>query len=237
MNKESLLYAYVAQATYINKSSHKSFVITAKFENKGTDTQGLFGEAHGNTYVVAFRGSEETGIADWITDLKFIPMVYPYGKPNDKSMTVHSGFMGAYNSVREAVQKAVKSTKHKQVVFVGHSLGGALASLAALDTAYNIPGKEISCYTYGSPKVGNDNFVKAYNKLVPNTYRCVNGRDMVPSAPPGAFGHVGQLYCVGGATAQEYGWTELVANLMDKIDDHFPNNYINELKVFIKTLS
>lgn len=236
MNKDSLLYAVVSHATYINKCSDKNFVITAKFENKGTHTQGLFGEAYGNTFVVAFRGSEETGIADWITDLKFIPTIYPYGDSGDKSMTVHSGFMGAYKSVREAVQKAVKSTPHKQVVFTGHSLGGALAALAALDTAYNVPGKVVSCYTYGSPKVGNDSFVKNYNKRVPNTYRCVNGNDMVPSAPPGVFGHVGQLYCVGGATDREYSWTELVAGIMDKIDDHFPHNYISELKTFIKNL-
>ena len=236
MNKDSLLYALVSQATYINKYNGKKFVITAKFENKGTHTQGLFGVAHGNTFVVAFRGSEETGIADWITDLKFLPTTYPYGDPGDKSMTVHTGFMGAYKSVREAVQNAVRSTLHQQVVFTGHSLGGALASLAALDTAYNVSGKSISCYTYGSPKVGNDSFVKNYNRLIPNTYRCINGRDMVPSAPPGAFGHVGQAYCVGGATEVEYSWTELLANIMDKIDDHFPHNYINELRTFVKNL-
>ncbi|MCB0176868.1 MAG: lipase family protein [Anaerolineae bacterium] len=236
MNKDSLLYAVVAQATYINKCDDKGFVMTAKFENKGTDTQGLFGVANGNTFVAAFRGSEETGIADWITDLKFIPAVYPYGDPKDKSMTVHSGFMNAYKSVRDAVQNAVKSTPHKQVAFVGHSLGGAIATLAALDTAYNVPGKSISCYTYGSPKVGNDSFVKNYNRLVPNTYRCINGHDMVPSAPPGVFGHVGQAYCVGGGSEKEYSWTEIVASLMDKIDDHFPYNYIKGLQAFVKNL-
>mgnify|MGYP001218857075 CR=1 FL=1 len=106
MNKEAVLYATVARSAYLSQCNDKNFRLTAKFENKATDTQGIVGEAFGDSFVVAFRGSEETGLADWITDLKFIPAVYPYGPPGDTSMQVHSGFLGAYRSVRESVPES-----------------------------------------------------------------------------------------------------------------------------------
>lgn len=233
MNKEALLYALVSQATYINRCDDKNFCLKAKFENKGTDTQGIFGDAFDDRLVIAFRGSEETGIADWITDLKFIPAVYPYADPPDKRVHVHLGFLGAYQSVRDAILDAAKSTTHRQIICTGHSLGGALATLSALDIARNVPGKSVSCYTYGSPKVGNDLFAKIYNKYVPRTYRFVNGADLVPTIPPGAFAHVGQLCYVGKAADRESSWTDLFASIMDRIEDHFPHSYVKGLKALL----
>jgi predicted lipase len=230
---EALLCAVVAQAAYTNQCNEKNFVMTAKFENKGTDTQGFFGVYNGNTFVAAFRGSEETGTADWITDLKFLQDVFPYAK-GDQSIKVHFGFNQAYKSVREAVIKAIQETPHKRVLLAGHSLGGALAKLCALDVAYNVPGKTVFCYTYGSPKVGNIAFAKAYDERVPNTFRIVNGTDMVPTIPPGDFMHVGQLFQIGGQKEDEssgWSWNELVDRVKDKLEEHFPHNYIKQLRL------
>jgi predicted lipase len=233
MNKaEARLCAAIAQAAYTNQCNEKDFYITAKFENKGTDTQGFFGVAYGNTFVVAFRGSEETGAADWITDLKFIQDVFPYAK-GDQSIKVHYGFNQAYQSVRETVIRIVKEqTKYDRVMYVGHSLGAALAKMCALDTAYNVPGKTIYCYTYGAPKVGNAAFAKAYNERVPNTFRFVNGSDIVPSIPLGDYEHVGQL-CSIGAKAEDssgWGWNDILDRVVDRMEDHFPYNYIKQLR-------
>jgi hypothetical protein len=234
MNKETVLYATVAQAAYLSQCNDKNFRLTAKFENKATDTQGIVGEAFGDNFVVAFRGSEETGLADWITDLKFIPAVYPYGKSGDTSMQVHSGFLGAYQSVREAVINIVKKNPLPKVVTVGHSLGGALAILSALDIAFNVPGKVVSCYTFGAPKVGNASFAKTYQEKVTQTFRFVNGSDVVPSCPPGNFAHVGELCCIGNASSQEWSWSDVVNVVMDKVEDHLPQNYIKVLRDLIK---
>ena len=68
----------------------------------------------------------------------------------------------------------------------GHSLGGALAQLAAHDIAtaakeqMNLRIKVI-CYTYGSPRVGNHSFAREYDKLVPHTWHLVN--DQVSGKP------------------------------------------------------
>jgi len=227
MNKqEAVLYANAARSAYINSCADANFCITATFENKGTDTQGVFGDAFGNTFVISFRGSEETGAADWITDLKFVLAPYPHAPGNDPNIQVHFGFIEAYNSVREAVLAAARATPQKNIICVGHSLGGALATLAALDITLNVPGKTAGCYTFGSPKVGNAAFADMYNKYVPNTQRFVNDKDMVPAIPPIGYVHVGQLHQLGQSKPME----SFLERLTEWADDHFPHNYIKAIQ-------
>jgi hypothetical protein len=53
----------------------------------------------------------------------------------------------------------------------GHSLGGALAQLAAHDIARGAQVQglrpKVTCYTFGSPRVGNHAFAREYNKVRP----------------------------------------------------------------------
>lgn len=225
--KTALLCARISHAAYTKGFDMKDFKLLGRFENAGTDTQGIFGVTYGDTLVLAYRGSEETGINDWIQDLKFIPADYPYGDGNS-AIKVHSGFISAYNSVREAMVKVAKESSHKKVLCTGHSLGGALATLSAGDVKYNVPGKEVSVYTFGSPKVGNSDYVKFYNKLVPQTFRFVNGVDIVPSLPPDIpllvdYEHVGQLHHIGDLQASQ---VSADAGLC-----HLPQNYCKLLEV------
>ena len=44
----------------------------------------------------------------------------------------------------------------------GHSLGGALATLAALDIKRKLPGLKLRVYTFGSPRTGNHAFAAEY---------------------------------------------------------------------------
>jgi predicted lipase len=235
--KTALMCAELCQATYIDKFDNiKDFKLTARFENKGTDTQGYFGVANGDTFVVAFRGSEETGIADWLTDLKFAQQVFPYEESNNKKVKVHFGFVWAYKSVREAVKKAAKETTYKKILCTGHSLGGGLATLAALDIQYNNPDKQVSCYTLGSPKVGNDDFVASYNQRVPNSFRLVNHGDLIPSLPPLGYQHIGKAFQLGEASALKFNLADLAKlkeAALDKMADHFPSNYIKAVRDFL----
>lgn len=222
MNKdEALFFAHIAWATYVNKFKIDGFKPEATFENKTTDTQGAFGLTNQNAFVIAFRGSEETGVQDWITDLKFIRQVYPYQESNNRKVKVHYGFIEAYKSVREEVLDAVKKSNMDKIICTGHSLGGALASLCALDVQYNTP-KNVRCFTYGSPKVGNAAFAESYNRRVKNTYRIVTKGDIVPMFPPLGYHHVGTLH--------ELDYSEPDANLLDKVAAHFPHNYVRSLQ-------
>jgi len=79
----------------------------------------------------------------------------------------------------------------------GHSLGGALATLLALDVAVNTTEPAFKCpsvYTYASPRTGDPSFVNVYNHVVPNTLRIANRIDLVPKLPlPPLYEHVDSL--------------------------------------------
>lgn len=103
---------------------------------------------------------------------------------------VHYGFLQAYLSVREALRHAVSVLTHGDLHnymlhFTGHSLGGALATIAAADfqAVYQHEDLQICCMTYGAPKVGNANFAHIFNKLVPNAFRIVNDTDIIARMP------------------------------------------------------
>ena len=58
----------------------------------------------------------------------------------------------------------------------GHSLGGALATLAAYDLQAEFGFKELQCYTFGCPRTGNHAFAQDYERVVPDTWHVVNDR-------------------------------------------------------------
>jgi len=110
---------------------------------------------------------------------------------------VHSGFLESYMSVREQTMAAVArelQKDYKPLYITGHSLGGALACLAAHDITanYDLPG-EITLYTYGSPIVGNGSFARLLNSKVPHHFHIVNDGDLITRMPQflGIYIHAG----------------------------------------------
>ena len=79
-----------------------------------------------------------------------------------------------------------------QVYLTGHSLGGALATLAAYDVARALEAcpqrTHVLCYSFGSPRVGNHAFAHAYMHLVPDTWSIIN--DQVRIAAGYSTSHV-----------------------------------------------
>ena len=147
--------------------------------------------AGGDEAVIAFRGTE--GIKEWVIDAAFGTVPCPFlagaGQTED-------GFTDMYQTVATAtvanspsLTKALNTLPWKRPIasltVCGHSLGGALATLAALDIAANAPApfKNPTVYTYASPRAGDEQFATTYNRLVPNTFRIANELDVVPKVP------------------------------------------------------
>jgi len=150
--------------------------------------------AHGN--ILAFRGTSRQ--REIILDALVFQSDYPttgYGK-------VHAGFLDIYQSLAQQVQAAAKTFNPNLPCYItGHSLGGALATLAALDLALKFPklNRRIQLYTYASPRVGTPDFATQHSQLLPNCYRVVNLGDAVPLTPPfevygNRYSHVGQMW-------------------------------------------
>ncbi|KAL6185933.1 hypothetical protein ACLB2K_042055 [Fragaria x ananassa] len=141
-----------------------------------------------NAIIIAFRGTQEHSIQNWIEDLfwKQLDIDYP-GMPDSM---VHHGFYSAYHNttIRPGILNAVARAKEFYgdigIMVTGHSMGGAMASFCALDLRVNQKEKNVQVMTFGQPRIGNAIFATYYSKLVPNTIRITNGNDVVPHLPP-----------------------------------------------------
>ncbi len=142
--------------------------------------------AHNNDLiVVAFRGTRIQDLPDILADISFLPELTGNG-------FVHSGFQKALLSagVWDEVKAYLGNISGTQLIlFTGHSLGAALATLAR--RVYRDPkGRQHALYTFGSPRVG-DELIYCSNYPA-SDYRIVNDRDVVPHVPtPPLYGHVG----------------------------------------------
>jgi triacylglycerol lipase len=89
--------------------------------------------------------------------------------------------------VREELLAAIAGTECRQLWLTGHSLGGALAMLAAnelFSRAERGAAPIAGVYTFGQPRVGNAGFRDAYDTLLKGrTFRIVHGDDVVPRIP------------------------------------------------------
>lgn len=112
--------------------------------------------------------------------------------PARRAGKTDDGFTATYNSLRVAnastrLVDAVAALQFDHAVnsltICGHSLGGARATLLALDVAANTIFKNPTIYTYASPRKGDALFARTYNQVLPNTYRIANRVDMVPKLP------------------------------------------------------
>jgi hypothetical protein len=75
--------------------------------------------------------------------------------------------------------------------YIGHSLGGALATIAATVFGAMYPDARHVCMTFGSPRVGDDNFVREFTKQCDESVRSVNQEDPVPLIPSSCnYSHV-----------------------------------------------
>ncbi|KAK9161467.1 hypothetical protein Syun_007808 [Stephania yunnanensis] len=141
-----------------------------------------------NAIVIAFRGTQENSLQNWIEDLfwKQLDLNYP-GLPD---AMVHHGFYSAYHNttIRHCLLKAIKrATKfygNINIMVTGHSMGGAMASFCALDLAVNHGVKNIQLMTFGQPRIGNAAFAAYFSEHVPNTFRITHEHDLVPHLPP-----------------------------------------------------
>ncbi|MBE9079221.1 lipase family protein [Romeria aff. gracilis LEGE 07310] len=222
-------------------------------EQATTDTQlAILAEPAAPLAVIAFRGSDaeqdwntntqlgqqeydwtvrqayRAQVKDVVTDtvMEEKALVYPdaYGEPS-RPVKMHSGFISAYLSVRAQIHDYVHTSPATQYRTTGHSLGGALAALCAIDLQYNFGQRiTVESYTFGSPRVGNAAFAESYNRRVPHTWRVVHGWDLVVGLPRPwqGYRHVDQ------AVKLDRGFTWRI--ITGSFDDHRIDRYIGALK-------
>ena len=142
---------------------------------KDTGTEAFLAHRDNKFWVLSFRGTTANA-KDIFTDLNARFLDTPEGR-------AHKGFLMAYRSVEEKIKKAIKKIPSGASFYItGHSLGGALATVATMQLENVFPVS--ACYTFGSPRVGTEEWVTEIKAPI---YRVVNSSDGVPLLPFSSF--------------------------------------------------
>ncbi|XGW25354.1 hypothetical protein V3C99_006631 [Haemonchus contortus] len=99
----------------------------------------------------------------------------------------NDGFMDLWNGGMKDDFNTLRSKYPSYQVWVtGHSLGGAMATLAAsyIVAAKLVPASSVELVTFGQPRTGNKDFAAAHDKQAMFCYRVTHWRDVVPHVPP-----------------------------------------------------
>lgn len=178
---------------------------------KDTNIFGLMGHnTASRTAFLSFRGTSD--VAEWVADIDAVPDDY---RPISGFGQVHSGFQDMYQLVRADIvaNLAAATAGCDQILITGHSLGAALAVLAAPDVARNMPPNTIEprLITFAGPRVGVSDFVTQFDAVIESCYRVVNFLDIVPYLPPAPYAHVGAQITVDSGGAIQIGWRHSLA--------------------------
>ena len=160
--------------------------VISYFSNLSTDGVGFIAKRN-NDLLIVFRASST--LINWIYNLEILQDQVPWNKAIDPSISVHRGFYETYMSVRQQVRNGVQQNYKvgMRMVFVGHSLGGALATLALSDLVEEgiVPTVMTRLITFGSPRIGNAAWMNYFqDRFSPISTRVTNKRDLVPHLPP-----------------------------------------------------
>lgn len=130
-----------------------------------------------NDVFLVFRGTTKANNnADFITDARIGLTRSHTGLP------VHIGFNHTFNSMLTDIARFIAAANVTGTIHcIGHSLGGAVASLAADWAAKNTP-YAVKLYTFGAPRVGTEWFAKRTTTAIgaENIHRVYHRTDPVP---------------------------------------------------------
>lgn len=161
--------------------------------------------------------------------------------------TMHGGFVSKLSRIWFDMRKWITEREYSHVYFTGHSIGGALAVIAML---WLRDPKNTSCYTFGSPRVGDKEF-KQHTDNHYKLYHVVNNSDVITKLPLKLFGyrHSGEkIYINKYGLVSEYTWKEKLLSIrlmftlirkigalsgLDNHRDHQVRNYKAHLLKYI----
>ncbi len=197
------------------------------------------------TVYICFRGTSSLKDAESDLDVRY--HVFDLDGASNK-IRVHSGFyiqvMAVYDNIRKDLQSRILD--FDTIVLAAHSLGASCSTLAAAELVKDFPDKDIHCHTFGSPRVGNEEFVKWFNSHVKSNWRVFNEQDPVSMVPISArFCHVDNGICIDDdgnikEAKKDYPWWVRIFASLPNVDygapikDHDLGLYISRLSSFVR---
>ncbi|KAM4066394.1 lipase (class 3) domain-containing protein [Hirsutella rhossiliensis] len=203
-------YSQISSAAYQKSCAAppQGIKLVKELSDAATNTEGFIAvDGAAKEMIVALRGT--SNLPDAFTDLNFVQTDYQSpGVRECNGCKVHGGFLAAWNSIANetisTVQSELAANPGMRVTVTGHSLGGALASLATM--SLNGSGIETTTFTMGQPRTGNQAYADFVDQKAPNFVRITHSNDGVPQIPPRILGyqhHSGEVWQPEKAVPQE----------------------------------
>ncbi|MDB6152755.1 MAG: lipase class 3 [Chthoniobacteraceae bacterium] len=223
--------AKTAQARVVNELGLGDFHFF-DIRNAILDTQ-AFGALSDTHAVLAFRGTEQKRFGDWASDLSASPTPFRwlFSKASDVGL-VHAGFGHTLHDSWSPIiawLKAALTDKPRTLWMTGHSLGGALAVMAAATCSFDpdslLPLSGV--YTFGQPRVGLHGFCQLLHAQIGRRFfRFANRQDLVPRVPfrgwdYGDAGHFIHIGSDGIPRADSVEWRSFVARKLESFEQFF----------------
>jgi len=197
---------------------------------------------HEHCIVIAFRGTDEA--ADWLDNVNALSVDHALGE-------VHRGFQAALMDIWPQMKSTIRAfqppgdSPRLPIWITGHSLGGALAVLAAAQLI-DEDSPFYGVYTFGQPRVGDRTFSRIYNvEAASRTYRFQNNNDIVTRIPARVMGysHVGKFVYISDKkklSTDSGAWFRFLDSVrgvvnnigdlgLDGVDDHAMHHYLKAI--------
>jgi predicted lipase len=167
----------------------KPIFYDGKLNEKVTRDSQAYIAVKNNIAYVSFRGTDD--IFDILTDIN----VYLTSIKEEPDVKVHKGFYLQFLALKDWILADLKKLAPTKIILTGHSLAGATSTIASAILSLDKSLPEITCITFGSPRIGNRHFKEFFNANVKNHYRVTNTHDPVPLLPflP-YYEHVSEAY-------------------------------------------
>lgn len=178
--------------------------------------------------VICFRGTD--GKDEWALNFNAEFSDPPFHTVNSKIKT-HLGFMIRYKTLNTWLKRHIKENDLKKILFLGHSLGATTAMLAGDEIKQSYPTIDVTVVTFGSPRVGNKEYIDFHFSNVPKTLNIRNKNDIVCRVPTEKMGY---KHCPLYTWVAKPKWWQKVLHPINYFrgckEDHRPENYYKNIK-------
>ncbi|MCL1080089.1 lipase family protein [Parashewanella spongiae] len=248
--------ALLAQAVYTSKSDDNPIPdeveILVQLQAHDPNFEAVYGFNKNNAQAIlvvheyylcmSFRGSDEK--TDWLSNLNIFHKKVLFGE-------FHKGFWNTFNDIWKPLEQKylqLKKSKPRPLFLTGHSLGGAMATIAAAKFIHT-DSPFTSVYTFGQPRAMTRNTSRIFNdECKTRFFRFHNNNDIVTRIPTRSMGysHVGTYLYISQEQEihQELGfWMRFLDALdgilsaikesgIDAFEDHKMNSYFEAISIW-----
>ena len=162
--------------------SYDDNIIHKRFESSIFNNVALYSERRDGYFFISIRGT--VTMYDIANDIDFLQVkMDEEDELSKENMYVHKGFYADFREIKTYLKELLTNIK-QPVIFTGHSRGSAISTFSAMYIKTLFPELTVYNIGFGCPRLGNEEFVKYYNKTMrENTYLFKAELDIITKMP------------------------------------------------------